>query len=254
MTLKQRNQFMKIYKGTEEVIRDVCREGAYQSEFLKHAACLQTVKPQHKKCEEKYQETMNFIRTPKANNSAESATNPRDDVKNVCWWEYFFDYKNPFLSAWLHIIRTHSQYIIFSSTQKKFMLVESNKNKNIKISFWQLIPGIFGLFWACNTKNLWCWDWNIHSWIPQKDVIDLRRWLLQWILPERRKSMSEFILVIDVCLLNLKYCKINCHYISDELYKFETILKFILNWFQIKIQNALYWIYISNTHIYTIVI
>jgi hypothetical protein len=84
MTLKARNQFMKIYKGTEEVIRDVCREGDYQNEFLKHAACLQTVKPQHKKCEEKYQQTMNFIRTPKANNS-ESATNPRDDVKNVCW-------------------------------------------------------------------------------------------------------------------------------------------------------------------------
>lgn len=84
MTLTQRNQFMKIYKGTEEVIRDVCREGDYQNEFLKHAACLRTVKPQHKKCEEKYQETMNFIRSPKANNT-ENALNPRDDVKNVCW-------------------------------------------------------------------------------------------------------------------------------------------------------------------------
>lgn len=81
---------MKIYRGTKEVIRDICREGDYQNEFLKHAACLRTVKPQHKKCEEKYQETMNSIKAPKTNGT-DSARD--DDVKNVCWWvvwEHFF--------------------------------------------------------------------------------------------------------------------------------------------------------------------
>lgn len=81
MTLQKRNQFMKIYKGTKEVIRDICKEGEFQNEFLKHAACLRTVKPKHKKCEEKYQETMNSIKAPKTN-STDGARD--DDVKNVC--------------------------------------------------------------------------------------------------------------------------------------------------------------------------
>lgn len=89
MTLPQRQQFMKIYKGTDDVIRDLCREGDYQNEFLKHASCLRTVKPQHKKCEEKYQETMLSLKTPKANqtmnNEEQTVQNTNDDVKKVCW-------------------------------------------------------------------------------------------------------------------------------------------------------------------------
>jgi hypothetical protein len=89
MTFPQRQQFMKIYKGTDDVIRDLCREGDYQNEFLKHAACLRTVKPQHKKCEEKYQETMLSLKTPKANQTAsneeQAMQNTNDDVKKVCW-------------------------------------------------------------------------------------------------------------------------------------------------------------------------
>jgi hypothetical protein len=89
MTLPQRQQFMKLYKGTEGIIRDLCREGDYQNEFLKHAGCLRTVKPEHKKCEEKYQETMLSLKTPKANNSMQNEQqteqNTNDDVRKVCW-------------------------------------------------------------------------------------------------------------------------------------------------------------------------
>lgn len=89
MTLPQRQQFMKIYKGTDDVIRDLCREGDYQNEFLKHAGCLRTVKPQHKKCEEKYQETMLSLKSPKANqtmqNEQQAEANTNDDVRKVCW-------------------------------------------------------------------------------------------------------------------------------------------------------------------------
>lgn len=88
MTLPQRQQFMKIYKGTDDVIRDLCREGDYQNEFLKHAGCLRTVKPQHKKCEEKYQETMLSLKSPKANQTMQNEqaeANTNDDVRKVCW-------------------------------------------------------------------------------------------------------------------------------------------------------------------------
>lgn len=94
MTLPKRQQFMKLYKGTEEVIRDLCREGPFQTEFLKHASCLQTVKPQHQQCAVVYQQTMAAVSMPKSNQTMENhhhhkhhheEQNVNDDVKKVCW-------------------------------------------------------------------------------------------------------------------------------------------------------------------------
>jgi hypothetical protein len=85
------------------VIRDLCREGEFQTEFLKHAACLQTVKPQHQQCAVAYQQTMASVGMPKANHSHSShhhhhqhhhqqqqenqqeSNDVNDDVKKVCW-------------------------------------------------------------------------------------------------------------------------------------------------------------------------
>jgi hypothetical protein len=67
MSFAQREQFNKIYKGTNEVIKDLCRQGEYQDEFLKHSACLQKVKPQHELCAIKYQQTMSSIVLQKPN-------------------------------------------------------------------------------------------------------------------------------------------------------------------------------------------
>lgn len=97
MTLPKRQQFMKLYKGTEEVIHDLCREGDFQTEFLKHAACLQTVKPQHQQCAVVYQQTMASVSTPKANLSTShhqhnhhhhpqsEEEQQNNDMKKVCW-------------------------------------------------------------------------------------------------------------------------------------------------------------------------
>jgi hypothetical protein len=96
MTLPKRQQFMKLYKGTEEVIRELCREGPFQTEFLKHASCLQTVKPQHQQCAIEYQQTMAAVSMPKSNQTMENhhhhhkhhhheQENVNDDVKKVCW-------------------------------------------------------------------------------------------------------------------------------------------------------------------------
>lgn len=106
MTLPKRQQFLKLYKGTEEVIRDLCREGEFQTEFLKHAACLQTVKPAHQQCAVVYQQTMSSVSMPKANHSnshhhhhqhnnnhhhhpqaqqQQQQEEENDDVKKVCW-------------------------------------------------------------------------------------------------------------------------------------------------------------------------
>lgn len=89
MSLQKRQQFMKLYKGTEQIIRDLCIEGEFQNEFLKHSPCLQTVRSQHEKCAVKYQETMASVNMPKANHThmhhEHHQHNTNDDVKKVCW-------------------------------------------------------------------------------------------------------------------------------------------------------------------------
>jgi hypothetical protein len=89
MSLQKRQQFMKLYKGTEQIIRDLCIEGEFQNEFLKHSPCLQTVRSQHEKCAVKYQETMASVNMPKANQThmhhEHHQHNTNDDVKKVCW-------------------------------------------------------------------------------------------------------------------------------------------------------------------------
>lgn len=93
MSQLQRDQFNKIYQGTNELIKDLCREGDYQDEFLKHSNCLQTVKPLHVKCNSRYQLTMASIFKASENRTTQnqqqqqvSGESDAENVKIVCWW------------------------------------------------------------------------------------------------------------------------------------------------------------------------
>jgi len=101
MTQIQRDQFNRIYQGTNDLIRDLCREGDYQDEFLKHSPCLQRVKPQHESvCSVRYQQTMSSIFKASANQTAHNQQQRHqsvngsgggggeddvESVKIVCW-------------------------------------------------------------------------------------------------------------------------------------------------------------------------
>uniref|UniRef100_A0A6B2E887 Putative conserved secreted protein n=1 Tax=Phlebotomus kandelakii TaxID=1109342 RepID=A0A6B2E887_9DIPT len=61
MSLQHRNHFNKLYHGTNQVIRDLCREGHYQNDYLRHAPCLRMVKPDYEICAKKYQDTISRI-------------------------------------------------------------------------------------------------------------------------------------------------------------------------------------------------
>ncbi|XP_053680377.1 uncharacterized protein LOC128731293 [Anopheles nili] len=61
MTLDQRNRFNELYNGTHQFVRDLCREGEYQSEYLSHAPCLQLVRPDYEVCGRKYHQTVTAI-------------------------------------------------------------------------------------------------------------------------------------------------------------------------------------------------
>jgi hypothetical protein len=87
MTLDQRNNFNKLYQGTNQVIKDLCKEGDYQDEFLRHAPCLQVIKPEYEICAKRYQSTMQLINENKQQNSKNNTANTEEEnyVKMVCW-------------------------------------------------------------------------------------------------------------------------------------------------------------------------
>ncbi|XP_050091931.1 uncharacterized protein LOC126575332 [Anopheles aquasalis] len=61
MNIHQRAHFNKLYHGTSEVIHELCEEGTYQEDFLRHAPCMRHVKKEYEVCATRYQSTMSKI-------------------------------------------------------------------------------------------------------------------------------------------------------------------------------------------------
>ncbi|XP_049539493.1 uncharacterized protein LOC125953763 [Anopheles darlingi] len=61
MNIHQRDHFNKLYHGTNEVIHELCEEGSYQEDFLRHAPCMRHVKKEYEVCATRYQSTMSKI-------------------------------------------------------------------------------------------------------------------------------------------------------------------------------------------------
>lgn len=58
MNQQQRAHFHQLYHGTSEVIHDLCQDGEYREEFLRHAPCMSEVRSDHEVCSNVYQERM----------------------------------------------------------------------------------------------------------------------------------------------------------------------------------------------------
>ncbi|XP_032673777.1 uncharacterized protein LOC116845335 isoform X2 [Odontomachus brunneus] len=55
MKEKERDHFNALYTGTNMAIMELCQDGPYQDEFLRHAPCMQKVKDEYEMCYKKYQ-------------------------------------------------------------------------------------------------------------------------------------------------------------------------------------------------------
>ncbi|EAL40344.3 AGAP010534-PA, partial [Anopheles gambiae str. PEST] len=85
MTLEQRNRFNKLYNGTHQFVRDLCREGDYQREFLSHAPCLQKVRPDYEVCGRRYHHTSREHQHERRHRNHRTASRTdEDDVRTVC--------------------------------------------------------------------------------------------------------------------------------------------------------------------------
>ncbi|EDW73709.1 uncharacterized protein [Drosophila tropicalis] len=83
MDLQQRNQFNKLYHGTNQFIRDLCNKGEFQEEYLKHAACSEMAKKQFEVCANRYKETMVFLKPNKNQENQENGT-LNENIKTIC--------------------------------------------------------------------------------------------------------------------------------------------------------------------------
>ncbi|KYN27275.1 hypothetical protein ALC57_03619 [Trachymyrmex cornetzi] len=64
MQPKQREHFNSLYTGTNMAIMELCQDGPYQDEFLKHAPCMQKSKAEYELvCYKSYQKTTQEIMT-----------------------------------------------------------------------------------------------------------------------------------------------------------------------------------------------
>ncbi|XP_017481944.1 PREDICTED: uncharacterized protein LOC108370922 isoform X3 [Rhagoletis zephyria] len=83
MPLQQRNQFNKLYHGTNQFIRDLCIKGEFQDEYLKHAPCSEMAKKEFEVCANRYKETMVFLKPNKNQESHENIT-LNENIKTIC--------------------------------------------------------------------------------------------------------------------------------------------------------------------------
>ncbi|KAH8347759.1 hypothetical protein KR084_000777 [Drosophila pseudotakahashii] len=83
MDMQQRNQFNKIYHGTNQFIRDLCNRGPFQDEYLRHAPCSNTARKQLAVCGEQYKETMEFLKPNKNKDNSENGTH-NENIKTIC--------------------------------------------------------------------------------------------------------------------------------------------------------------------------
>ncbi|XP_037953962.1 uncharacterized protein LOC119684084 [Teleopsis dalmanni] len=83
MDLQQRNQFNRLYHGTNQFIRDLCNKGEFQDEYLRHAPCSEIAKKEFETCANQFKETMVFLKPNKNQEAAENNTFV-ENVKTIC--------------------------------------------------------------------------------------------------------------------------------------------------------------------------
>lgn len=58
---EHRAYFNTLYAGTTQVIVDLCQEGSYQSDYLRHAPCMRQVQSGYERCASEYQQRIKSL-------------------------------------------------------------------------------------------------------------------------------------------------------------------------------------------------
>ena len=76
---EQRNYFNMLYSGIIQVIEDMCREGPYQTDYLRHAPCMSApeVQAEYQQCSGQYQTRLRMVQQ-------ETRKSSEEEVRLLC--------------------------------------------------------------------------------------------------------------------------------------------------------------------------
>ena len=82
----QRTYFNILYAGIIQVIEDMCRPGPYQTDYLRHSACMTLVQPEYQQCSVEYQTK---LRAVQHQHRADSQTSEQDVAVLCCSFQSY---------------------------------------------------------------------------------------------------------------------------------------------------------------------
>ncbi|XP_049845445.1 uncharacterized protein LOC126298179 [Schistocerca gregaria] len=82
MSEEQRKHFNRLYAGTTMVIQQLCRDGPYRAEFLRHAPCMRKARTDYEVCATVYQERIRELQT--SMNGSSFVIAGENQLKLVC--------------------------------------------------------------------------------------------------------------------------------------------------------------------------
>lgn len=83
MAPQQRSHFNRLYSGSSMVIQEICQEGPYQEEFLRHAPCMKEVKEDYEECARDYEQKIHNMQAL-GNDTASNEEDNSDQVRKLC--------------------------------------------------------------------------------------------------------------------------------------------------------------------------
>ncbi|XP_056638172.1 uncharacterized protein LOC130446113 [Diorhabda sublineata] len=63
MNKEDRQHFKELFRGTGSMVHELCREGHYQQEYLKHAPCMTEISTENERCFENYTIAMDKLKS-----------------------------------------------------------------------------------------------------------------------------------------------------------------------------------------------
>lgn len=105
MNPQERSHFRELFQGTGHMVHELCKNGTYQTEYLKYAPCMKQAEPQNEVCLKGYKSAMYKIESDSVEKQEEedatvTGSEPDDKlryqkrkreaadegIKSVCWW------------------------------------------------------------------------------------------------------------------------------------------------------------------------
>ena len=85
---EQRTYFNILYAGIIQVIEDMCRPGPYQTDYLRHSACMTVVQPEYQQCSAQYQSRLRTVQHQQ-HQQAPSQTEQQDVAVLCCSFQSY---------------------------------------------------------------------------------------------------------------------------------------------------------------------